>query len=432
MDHTKDNLISVAQKVVKMFPQLYILFTRKNKGIKNVLINIKGYKSIKKNYLFDINYYLTNNPDVKSSDMDPLIHYIYHGFNESRQPNPTFDGNYYLSTYGDVKNSGFNPLVHYSLYGIKEGRKPQKEVEVSGNRVEDEDKSAIPDYTHLKKTLKGKNGYLFLINDSNNEIRQHFDELYINNFNASIFIENLNLKKGVITKNKSLYYCFVVPDKSVVCKEFLPFEIKQVKRNVENEIIITLIPDFIENLDSSYYFKSDSHINYLGGKELAYCYLNYIDENFSRNDFSKLFNQQIIVNTSEYDGDLTLENEWSNNWSYTEEEKKDYQNEKITILTNKYLIKLKDIPEEFKFVGIRETEYYENPESWTDLRVLVLRDSSTNLIKDVLSIYFREILLYWDHGIFYGFNKEIIKWYKPDIVLDIRTERLLENMFYEI
>ena len=434
MDHPQGNLKSVAKKLIKTFPGLYILFTRKNGNFKNALINLKGYNYIKNNNLFDISYYLTNNPDVKLSNMDPLIHYIYYGFYESRQPNPSFDGDYYLNTYVDVKNSGFNPLVHYSLYGIKEGRKTQKEVEIFGKILTDKDTSTIPDYTHLKKTLKGKNGYLFLINDSNNEIKQHFDESYTSNFYASIFIENLNLKKEFINKNKIRYYCFIIPDKSVVCKDFLPFEIKTVKRNydMQKEILETIIPDFIEKLDPSCYFKSDSHVNYLGGKELSFYYLNHIDENFNREIFNQLFNKQISVTISEYDGDLTLNNQWSNNWSYTEEEKKNYQNEKITVYINEYLVNFsEDIPEEFKFVGIRETEYYKNNQGWTDLRVLILRDSSTDRLKDVISIYFKEILLYWDHGIFYGFNKRIVEWYKPDIILDIRTERFLENMFHE-
>ena len=58
--------------------------------------------------------------------MDPVLHYMYHGFNEGRKPNPNFDGDYYLKTYTDVKNSKLNPLIHYSIYGIKEGRKSKK------------------------------------------------------------------------------------------------------------------------------------------------------------------------------------------------------------------------------------------------------------------------------------------------------------------
>ncbi len=103
-----------------------ILFNRNNQGIKDAIINIRGYRAIKKNNLFDANFYLRNNTDVRLSGMDPIVHYMYHGFKEGRNPNPSFDGDLYLEKHRDVKNSKLNPLVHYSLYGIKEARKIQK------------------------------------------------------------------------------------------------------------------------------------------------------------------------------------------------------------------------------------------------------------------------------------------------------------------
>ena len=93
---------------------------------------------------------------------------------------------------------------------------------------------------------------------------------------------------------------------------------------------------------------------------------------------------------------------------------------------------LKDIseklPENFKWYGIRETEYFENPNAYKDLKVLIFRDSSLNTLKNTLSIYFKELLFYWDH---WFFTPELIHWYKPDIILEIRTERFLENNFFK-
>lgn len=111
--------------ITKCYP-LYILFSRKNKGLKNALINIKGYRSIKRKGLLDKNYYLKKNKDVKFSGMDPIIHYMYFGFKEGRKPNPSFEGHLYLKKNADVAKSNLNPLVHYSLYGQHEGRKFSK------------------------------------------------------------------------------------------------------------------------------------------------------------------------------------------------------------------------------------------------------------------------------------------------------------------
>lgn len=114
-------LTKTKRLILKLYP-IYILLNRKN-SIKNALITIKGYRAIKKNYLLDKDYYLRNSPDIKLSGMDPILHYIYYGFKEGRNPNSAFDSGYYLTAYGDVKNSDLNPLVHYSLYGINEQRK---------------------------------------------------------------------------------------------------------------------------------------------------------------------------------------------------------------------------------------------------------------------------------------------------------------------
>ena len=429
------------QHLISKFPSLYIIL--KDKSVKNALVNIKGYKSIKKNNLVDIDYYLKNNNNVRLSGMDPILHYMYHGFKEGKKPNPSFDGNYYLKKYKNVKKSNLNPLVHYCLYGIYEGRKTQKSQEVLKNKLDIEkaklkhttDKlkileeernelATMPTYKGLRRSLKGKDGYLFLINDSNHEMRQHFDSLYNNNFNTRLFIKNLNYKKKFCGNNDIGYFFFVIPDKSLVCRDFLPFDVKLIKRNCD--LISYVVPDFIKNLDHNCYFKVNSHINYFGGKELAYNYLNYINNKFNRDNFDELVKNQIAVVNDLHISDLKM----PQNWSYSEEEKEEYPDEEAVFFRNKFLINLREnLPEKFKIVSIRETEYYENPKGLTDLKVLILRDSSLNYLKGMLSMYFKEILLYWDH---WFFNEELIKWYNPDIILEIRTERFLENMKYEI
>lgn len=110
---------SFAQKLILKFPTLQIFFNRNNNGIKQAIMNVRGYKSIKKNKLFDPLYYLDINTDVKTSGANPLIHYILHGFKEGRQPNASFDGDYYLESHPDVVKSNLNPLVHYSLHELK-------------------------------------------------------------------------------------------------------------------------------------------------------------------------------------------------------------------------------------------------------------------------------------------------------------------------
>jgi len=129
-------------KFISKFPSTYILLNFRKTGIKNALLTIKGCRAIKRNNLFDIGFYLKNNGDVRVSGMDPMIHYLYHGFKEGRQPNPNFDSDYYLETHGDAINSNLNPLIHYSLYGINEDRKTLKKPD-SKVKIEPKNNSTI-------------------------------------------------------------------------------------------------------------------------------------------------------------------------------------------------------------------------------------------------------------------------------------------------
>ncbi|MFZ3150317.1 MAG: glycosyltransferase [Anaerolineaceae bacterium] len=86
----------------------------------------RDYHLIKRSGLFDANYYLLNNPDVRRADVNPLMHFVKFGWKEGRNPSEYFDIVYYLQTYADVRKAGENPLIHYLKFGGNEGRNPSK------------------------------------------------------------------------------------------------------------------------------------------------------------------------------------------------------------------------------------------------------------------------------------------------------------------
>jgi len=116
---------------------------------------------VKRQDIFDCNYYLESNSDVVLSGISPLRHYIYYGDKEGRQPmlffdpayyrtqlpkpkkrvnallhyayvgryrkispSPWFDVGFYLANNKDVNRSGQDPLIHYLRWGGLEGRSP--------------------------------------------------------------------------------------------------------------------------------------------------------------------------------------------------------------------------------------------------------------------------------------------------------------------
>ena len=107
-----------------------------SKNLKNKITQLREYWVIKRSGLFDCQYYLRNNLDVARGCIDPIKHYIRHGWREGRKPNEFFDTQWYMDTYPDIVEIDTNPLYHYIKHGIAEGRGPEN--------LRHEDKSKCP------------------------------------------------------------------------------------------------------------------------------------------------------------------------------------------------------------------------------------------------------------------------------------------------
>jgi hypothetical protein len=99
-------------------------------------IHLLQARRVRASSLFDRNWYLEGNPDVRAAGVDPALHYVRHGAAGLRDPGPRFDTAWYLAYYPDVAASGINPLVHYLRYGAKEGRYTRPSDIVPGELTE--------------------------------------------------------------------------------------------------------------------------------------------------------------------------------------------------------------------------------------------------------------------------------------------------------
>lgn len=115
---------------------------------------------LRRSGLFDDEWYRRVNPDVAASRMDPMRHFVKHGFNENRAPNvwvfggttcdgktlerkygagiesvsdrdvetlrnsEMFDAAWYLAQYPDVAKLGHDPVEHYLRFGARLHRNP--------------------------------------------------------------------------------------------------------------------------------------------------------------------------------------------------------------------------------------------------------------------------------------------------------------------
>lgn len=73
--------------------------------------------------LFDRQWYLEKNADVRTAGANPALHFVRYGGQEGRDAGPEFSSRRYLDDNPDVAQAGINPLVHYLRLGKAEGRK---------------------------------------------------------------------------------------------------------------------------------------------------------------------------------------------------------------------------------------------------------------------------------------------------------------------
>lgn len=378
----------------------FIKYGIEERRFPNVLVenydNLDDYFIILNSELLSWSWYVENYLGVNS--IDPIIHYLDYGANLKLKPCPNFNILEYEDEFPIIKEKGLNPLVHY-IRNINND-------EISFENIEN---------LNLKKCIKGHDGYLFLINDGNSELRQHFDKNYINKFDSEKFLEDYFFKKGFFYRKNMPYFYFIVPDKSVVCKDLIPFDNSFLKRNISQ--LNGIVPDFSENLDVDCYFKYDSHMNVKGGEILSFDILKYIDNSFDLLSFQELINNCDVVEFKEHN-DLMSDA----NYSYSIEEKNS-----IHLKTLKNIrphLENLDIPKQFEECNGRKSFFLKNNNSYSNLKVLIFRDSSFDYLMNYFSLYFNEMFVYWDH---LELNKDLINWYNPDLVIEIRIERFIEN-----
>jgi hypothetical protein len=150
----------------------------------------------------------------------------------------------------------------------------------------------------MHKTLIGKDGYLFLQNDSARELEVH-------NNNLSLVSNNFYEK---YEKIKDKFLLIVFPNKSYLHPEFLPdgYNLKyrpgfDIFKNYFNENILDGY-QFLKDIDDVYY-KTDTHINNKGSLIIYNEFINKINQLFNLN----ISTQNYLYNKIEVDNLISLE-----------------------------------------------------------------------------------------------------------------------------
>lgn len=122
--------------------------------------------------IFDTEWYLESNPDVKESGESAIVHFYYHGVKEGRNPSYLFDLNWYLENNPDVREAGVNPLLHYIEHGEQEDRNP----------------SPFADINYIRQQVSDQTGGLVLSYFYRNVVSQQLSP--VPEFNARYYFES--------------------------------------------------------------------------------------------------------------------------------------------------------------------------------------------------------------------------------------------------
>ena len=95
---------------------------------RSIAVARKYYSAIRvilthrKSGIFEPEWYLRNNPDVKDAGMNPWVHFTLFGIFEERAPASDFDPSAYLRKNPDIAKSSMGAVEHYITFGWREKR----------------------------------------------------------------------------------------------------------------------------------------------------------------------------------------------------------------------------------------------------------------------------------------------------------------------
>ena len=282
------------------------------------------------------------------------------------------------------------------------------------------------------KTLIGKNNYLFLINDSCKELEVHCNNL------------NLVNKHNLSRYNLNNFLLIVIPNKSLIYKDYLPEEyIVKYRTGLQSYIEYfgeKLIDTYHTlNNETDTYYKTDSHIN-MKGSYLVYKYfINKINEIYNLNvtprEVNILSKECVLTNLKHGLGDLLWKtnlgdqniNDNKDVFYYSEDVNYIYYNHKINKDDSLRILNkdLKDINHEnegslISWEILSNNILYKKNVSKNKTKVLIFYDSFLISLLDLYLELFEEVYMIKEI-----YNNRFIDAINPDFVFEFRVERFL-------
>lgn len=298
--------------------------------------------------------------------------------------------------------------------------------------------NSIEKVTSPGKAMISESGWTFLVNDTNDFLRVQFGATYWDESERSNAASIMSERVKLLSDKGILYYKFIVPEKNIIYREFLPKTLKDWPQNESRpaQMLQSDCHSSVYYLDKylidarSYgqlYFRGDTHTNWLG----AWFVYRYIADLLGGNGLitgKALSLQDLNASIASYHGDLSvqlnpnLRREFDERWGFTTSRNGFDLTIKLDIPDSENKASKIEVPEVYKkwFAG-RETFIYERFDKM-GLRAVVFRDSTLDFCHELLAQHFSRSVFIWHQGQIY---EEIVEMEKPDIIIHVMAERFI-------
>lgn len=288
----------------------------------------------------------------------------------------------------------------------------------------------------MDKTLIGKNGYLFLKNDTCRELEVHSNNLCLVDQDFYKRYENI--------KEKMLFIVF--PNKSLVYQQFLQINdikyrpgFEMYKKYFKNHLLDGYM--YLKNIEDTYY-KTDTHINNKGALIIYNQFISNVNDLFKLDIPIKsiTLTRRAVDNLNDLQlgiGDLTWEKNLGSQLLMSRSDTY-YKINDSEQFYNKYIFSKKSGIRLYLCVNnILEDKTNDNIDNVLDWNILskYILYVRNELLKHTVIIFYDSFLcstlqLYMD--LFYDvyfiksvYNDDIVTFIKPDYVFEFRAERFL-------
>ena len=168
-DKLKQELESVHQQLQELYSSTSWKITSPIRKASRLLSSLKRKKLtsdtksvIADSGLFDASYYLLQNPDIRDAKIDPLTHFINHGWKERRNPSAKFNIDRYLKQHPELIDLDVNPIIDYIQKGKPEFEPEHEEIDSSIPKHVEAVRSHQPVIPNLSHPLDTQNLKTFI------------------------------------------------------------------------------------------------------------------------------------------------------------------------------------------------------------------------------------------------------------------------------